>query len=121
MYPMGLVMCMLLFCVLVVKGRPALLAWGSCDLRLHLSHVPTVQPASPEQRQGNEEIERRYPLIRSHRLSRSLPPSVHIRKPAVLPPLPTRTPPPQVRTCELAAEWRQRWKGDVVVDLVCYR
>ncbi|GBF89902.1 hypothetical protein Rsub_02606 [Raphidocelis subcapitata] len=26
-----------------------------------------------------------------------------------------------VRTCELAAEWRQRWKTDVVVDLVCYR
>ena len=23
--------------------------------------------------------------------------------------------------CELAAEWRQRWGGDVVVDLVCYR
>jgi len=23
--------------------------------------------------------------------------------------------------CELAAEWRQRWKSDVVVDLVCYR
>ena len=28
---------------------------------------------------------------------------------------------PQVRTCELAAEWRQKWKGDVVVDIVCYR
>lgn len=26
-----------------------------------------------------------------------------------------------VRVCELAAEWRQRWKTDVVVDLVCYR
>jgi 2-oxoglutarate dehydrogenase E1 component len=26
-----------------------------------------------------------------------------------------------VRVCTLAAEWRQRWKGDVVVDLVCYR
>lgn len=26
-----------------------------------------------------------------------------------------------VRTCELAVEWRQRWKTDVVVDLVCYR
>ena len=26
-----------------------------------------------------------------------------------------------VRACELAAEWRQRWKGDVVVDIVCYR
>jgi len=26
-----------------------------------------------------------------------------------------------VRVCRLAAEWRQRWKGDVVVDLVCYR
>jgi 2-oxoglutarate dehydrogenase E1 component len=23
--------------------------------------------------------------------------------------------------CELAVEWRQRWKADVVVDLVCYR
>jgi len=23
--------------------------------------------------------------------------------------------------CELAVEWRQRWKSDVVVDLVCYR
>eukprot|EP00775_Hariotina_reticulata_P006514 gene6515-6741_t len=26
-----------------------------------------------------------------------------------------------VRVCELAAEWRQRWKTDVVIDLVCYR
>lgn len=26
-----------------------------------------------------------------------------------------------VRVCELAAEWRQTWKSDVVVDLVCYR
>ena len=26
-----------------------------------------------------------------------------------------------MRVCELAAEWRQRWGGDVVVDLVCYR
>ena len=26
-----------------------------------------------------------------------------------------------VRACELAAEWRQKWKGDVVVDIVCYR
>jgi 2-oxoglutarate dehydrogenase E1 component len=26
-----------------------------------------------------------------------------------------------VRVCTLAAEWRQRWKSDVVVDLVCYR
>jgi 2-oxoglutarate dehydrogenase E1 component len=26
-----------------------------------------------------------------------------------------------VRVCELAAEWRQTWKTDVVVDLVCYR
>ena len=26
-----------------------------------------------------------------------------------------------VRACELAAEWRQQWKGDVVVDIVCYR
>ena len=25
------------------------------------------------------------------------------------------------RACELAAEWRQRWKSDVVVDIVCYR
>eukprot|EP00898_Chlorokybus_atmophyticus_P002539 jgi/Chlat1/3286/Chrsp22S03535 len=23
--------------------------------------------------------------------------------------------------CELAAEWRQRWKEDVVIDIVCYR
>ncbi len=23
--------------------------------------------------------------------------------------------------CQLAAEWRQAWKTDVVVDLVCYR
>lgn len=27
----------------------------------------------------------------------------------------------QVRACELAAEWRQKWKSDVVVDIVCYR
>jgi 2-oxoglutarate dehydrogenase E1 component len=26
-----------------------------------------------------------------------------------------------VRVCELAAEWRQRWSSDVIVDLVCYR
>ena len=26
-----------------------------------------------------------------------------------------------VRVCELAAEWRQTWKSDVVIDLVCYR
>lgn len=26
-----------------------------------------------------------------------------------------------VRTCELAADWRQKWKTDVVVDMVCYR
>ena len=26
-----------------------------------------------------------------------------------------------VRVCELAAQWRQTWGGDVVVDLVCYR
>ena len=26
-----------------------------------------------------------------------------------------------VRTCELAADWRQTWKTDVVVDMVCYR
>lgn len=26
-----------------------------------------------------------------------------------------------VRVCQLAAEWRQAWKTDVVVDLVCYR
>ena len=26
-----------------------------------------------------------------------------------------------VRACELAAEWRQAWKSDVVVDVVCYR
>jgi TPP-dependent pyruvate/acetoin dehydrogenase alpha subunit len=26
-----------------------------------------------------------------------------------------------VRVCELAAEWRQTWKTDVVVDVVCYR
>ena len=26
-----------------------------------------------------------------------------------------------VRACELAAEWRQAWKSDVVVDIVCYR
>lgn len=26
-----------------------------------------------------------------------------------------------VRACELAAEWRQQWKSDVVVDIVCYR
>ena len=27
----------------------------------------------------------------------------------------------QVRACELASEWRQKWKSDVVVDIVCYR
>lgn len=27
----------------------------------------------------------------------------------------------QVRACELAAEWRQTWGTDVVVDLVGYR
>ena len=26
-----------------------------------------------------------------------------------------------MRTCELAADWRQTWKSDVVVDMVCYR
>ena len=26
-----------------------------------------------------------------------------------------------VRVCELAAEWRARWKSDVVIDLTCYR
>ena len=26
-----------------------------------------------------------------------------------------------MRTCELAADWRQTWKTDVVVDMVCYR
>ena len=26
-----------------------------------------------------------------------------------------------VRVCELAADWRQKWKSDVVVDIVCYR
>jgi 2-oxoglutarate dehydrogenase E1 component len=26
-----------------------------------------------------------------------------------------------VRVCELAATWRQKWKTDVVIDLVCYR
>jgi 2-oxoglutarate dehydrogenase E1 component len=26
-----------------------------------------------------------------------------------------------VRACELAAEWRQKWHTDVVVDIVCYR
>jgi 2-oxoglutarate dehydrogenase E1 component len=26
-----------------------------------------------------------------------------------------------VRTCELAAEWRQTFHSDVVVDIVCYR
>jgi len=26
-----------------------------------------------------------------------------------------------VRACELAAQWRQQWKSDVVVDIVCYR
>lgn len=25
------------------------------------------------------------------------------------------------RACELAAEWRQKWHQDVVVDIVCYR
>lgn len=25
------------------------------------------------------------------------------------------------RACELAAEWRQTWQTDVVVDIVCYR
>ena len=27
----------------------------------------------------------------------------------------------QVRVCELAADWRQRWKSDVIIDIVCYR
>ena len=26
-----------------------------------------------------------------------------------------------VRVCELAADWRQKWKSDVVLDIVCYR
>ena len=26
-----------------------------------------------------------------------------------------------MRACELAAQWRQQWKSDVVVDIVCYR
>ena len=26
-----------------------------------------------------------------------------------------------VRVCEMAADWRQKWKGDVVIDIVCYR
>jgi 2-oxoglutarate dehydrogenase E1 component len=26
-----------------------------------------------------------------------------------------------VRACELAAEWRQVWKSDIVIDIVCYR
>ena len=26
-----------------------------------------------------------------------------------------------VRVHELAADWRQKWKSDVVVDIVCYR
>lgn len=26
-----------------------------------------------------------------------------------------------MRTCELAADWRQTWKTDMVVDMVCYR
>jgi len=26
-----------------------------------------------------------------------------------------------VRVCELAAAWRQQWRTDVVIDLVCYR
>lgn len=26
-----------------------------------------------------------------------------------------------VKVCELAGEWRQKWKSDVVVDIVCYR
>ena len=26
-----------------------------------------------------------------------------------------------VRVCELAAEWRQAFHSDVVVDLICYR
>lgn len=25
------------------------------------------------------------------------------------------------RACELAAEWRQKWHQDVVVDIMCYR
>ena len=25
------------------------------------------------------------------------------------------------QVCELAAEWRQKWKSDVVIDIVCYR
>jgi len=28
---------------------------------------------------------------------------------------------PQVRVCELAAEWRQEFKSDVVIDLIGYR
>ena len=27
----------------------------------------------------------------------------------------------QVRVFELAAEWRAKWKSDVVIDLVCFR
>lgn len=26
-----------------------------------------------------------------------------------------------VRVCELAADWRQKWKSDAVIDIVCYR
>ena len=26
-----------------------------------------------------------------------------------------------MRACELAADWRQTWKSDVVIDIVCYR
>ena len=26
-----------------------------------------------------------------------------------------------VRVCELAADWRQTWKSDVIIDIVCYR
>lgn len=26
-----------------------------------------------------------------------------------------------VKACEMAAEWRNKWKSDVVIDLICYR
>ena len=26
-----------------------------------------------------------------------------------------------MRACELASDWRQTWKSDVVIDIVCYR
>lgn len=25
------------------------------------------------------------------------------------------------RACELAADWRQKWHSDIVIDIVCYR